>query len=158
MAKRILLVEDEADLRLALSVRLRAAGFACDTASHGKEGLERVAVATPDLIIVDLLMPVMDGYEMVRRLKADSKTASIPVMVVTALHEHSRDSQSLEIQGLKLLEKPFDFHELLAMIRAIVTPPPASSAAGRSAPADWPEGPARGGGLTPPTPGDRPHG
>ena len=87
MAGRILLVEDEADLRLALSVRLRAAGFQCDTASHGKEGLERVAASAPDLIIMDLLMPVMNGYEMVHHLKADPKTASIPVVVVTALHE-----------------------------------------------------------------------
>lgn len=146
MAGRILLVEDEADLRLALSVRLRAAGFQCDTAGHGKEGLERVAASPPDLIVMDLLMPVMNGYEMVHHLRADPKTASIPVLVVTALHERSRDSRALELRGLAILEKPFDFHELLVMVRALMIPPPAAPrlAAG-SARADRPDATPPGG-------------
>ena len=118
--QRILLVEDEPDLRLALLVRLRAAGFQCESANNGKEALEHIAQQRPDLIVTDLLMGVMDGYELVRYLKASRETASIPVVVMTALPEHSRVARADELQGVHLLERPFEARELIVMIRALL--------------------------------------
>jgi CheY-like chemotaxis protein len=113
-------VEDEADLRLGLSVRLSASGFACETACNGKEGLERLAKRRPDLIIADLLMPVMDGYELVRRLKQDPQTRAIPVLVITALPERSRAARAGELNGVRVLQKPFEARELLVTVRALL--------------------------------------
>lgn len=125
MAERILLVEDEPDLRLALSVRLRAAGFHCETANNGKEGLEQAAQRRPDLIIANLFMPVMDGHEMVRHLRADPNTASIPIVVITAFPEHSRDAQAAQLLllGVRILQRPFEAQGLLTIVRTLLTPP-----------------------------------
>jgi DNA-binding response OmpR family regulator len=120
MAQHILLVEDEADLRLGLSVRLSASGFSCETACNGREGLEHVAKRRPDLIIVDLLMPVMDGFEMVRRLKATPQMSSIPLLVITALPERSRAPRAEELRGIRILQKPFEARELLVAVRALL--------------------------------------
>ena len=120
MAQHILLVEDEADLRLGLSVRLSASGFHCETACNGKEGLEEVARHRPDLIIADLLMPVMDGFEMVHRLKASPQTSAIPILIITALPERSRAPRADELRGIRILQKPFEARELLVTVRALL--------------------------------------
>lgn len=123
MAEHILLVEDEPDLQLALLVRLRAAGFQCESAGNGKEALERLAQHRPDLIVTDLLMSVMDGYDLVRHLKTNHATASIPIIVMTALPEQSRAARADELQGAYVLERPFEARELVAMIRALLALP-----------------------------------
>lgn len=120
MPARILLVEDEPDLRLAMRVRLGAAGFDCETACNGKEGLEQIAKRRPDLIVTDLLMSVMDGYDFVRRLKADSETATIPLLVITALPEHARAARAEELRGVHVLERPFELTDIVSMIRALL--------------------------------------
>ena len=123
MAHHLLLVEDEADLRLGLSVRLTADGFSCETACNGKEGLEQIARRRPDLVIADLLMPVMDGFEFVRRLKHDPATRGIPVLIITALPERSRAGRAGEIAGVRVLQKPFEARELLVIVRALLGVP-----------------------------------
>ena len=121
MTPSILLVEDEADLRLAVSVRLQSAGFRCETACHGKDGLEKVARHRPDLIIVDLLMPVMDGYELIRILRADPNTTDIPIVVLTALPDRALAPRRAELRDVPVLQKPFDAKELLDTIRSLLT-------------------------------------
>jgi len=121
MMPSILLVEDEADLRLAVSVRLRSAGFRCETASDGKDGLEKVARHRPDLVIADLLMPVMDGYEFIRILRADPNTADIPIVVLTALTTQALASHQADLRDVPVLQKPFDAKELLDTIHALLT-------------------------------------
>ena len=81
MSGRILVVDDEPDLRYALVVRLKAAGFVCDTAENGQDAVTKALQQPPDLIIADLLMPQMNGYDMWKQLKADPRTASVPVMI-----------------------------------------------------------------------------
>lgn len=122
MASRILVVEDEPELRHAITVRLTAAGFACDTAGNGNEGLARVEQQRPDLIIADLVMPEMDGQEMVRRLQEQAATASIPVIVLTALPEHARVRWAKELARARVLEKPFDSTMLLTTVRELLPP------------------------------------
>ena len=123
MALHILVVEDEDDLRLGLSVRLTAEGFSCETACNGKEGLEQVARRRPDLVIADLLMPVMDGFEFVRRLQHDVHTSGIPILIITALPERSRAARAGEIAGTRVLQKPFEARELLVIVRALLGVP-----------------------------------
>ena len=125
MVPSILIVDDERELLHALTVRLTAAGFVCDTAMNGKEGLAKVQQRRPDLIVVDLLMPEMDGFEMCRRLKSDAATTSIPVLVLTAIPERSLEERLHELGTVRVMHKPFDSMELLSAVREIlaVTPP-----------------------------------
>ena len=122
MPLRILLVEDEPELRQALGVRLTAAGFVCEMAGDGKEGLAKSQQWQPDLIVADLVMPEMDGYEMMRRLKADARTASIPVVVLTAVPSRSLEPRLAELNAARVLHKPFDSDDLLVTVRGILTP------------------------------------
>ena len=117
---RVLLVDDEPDLLRALSLRLTAAGFLCRTASNGREGLEQIQDWLPALVITDLVMPEMDGYEMCRKLKSDERTASIPVVVLTAVAERSLAQRAEELGAARLIRKPFDSQELLGTIRQLV--------------------------------------
>ena len=119
--KRILIVEDEADLRYALAVRLKAAGFVCDTAQDGQEGLVKAIERMPDLIIADLLMPQMSGHEMLAQLKADPKTTSIPVVIITALPERARERYLSGFRSVPVMQKPFYSEELLAVIRSLLS-------------------------------------
>ncbi len=124
MPHRLLLVDDEPELLHALSVRLTAAGFVCETASNGREAFERMAKQLPDLIIVDLLMPEVSGYEVCRRLKADERTADIPVIVLTAVPERTVASTAEWLDASSVLHKPFDSAILLSTVRSLLQIPP----------------------------------
>jgi len=120
----ILLIDDEPELLYALSVRLIAAGFSCDTAGNGKIGLERIEQHRPDIVVADLLMPVMDGFELVRRLKADVSTASIPVIVLTAVPARALEPRAQELRGVaQVMYKPFDSSELVTSVRQVLAQP-----------------------------------
>jgi CheY-like chemotaxis protein len=79
----ILVVDDEPDLRFILRRIFERAGFEVREAGHGVQALEQVAASPPDLVVTDMMMPVMDGAELIRRLHADPATASIPILAVT---------------------------------------------------------------------------
>ena len=120
MSPRIFVLDDEPDLLLALSVRLGAAGFSCETARDSAEGLEQIRRRSPDLIITDLVMPGIDGYELLRRLRADPHTAGIPVIAITALPKPVLDQHAEELHGLSVIRKPFEFGELLLTMRKLL--------------------------------------
>ena len=124
MSPRILLLEDEPDLLRALTLRFAAAGFRCTAARNGAEGLAKIQEDTPDVIVTDLIMPEMDGYELVRQLKANTRTASIPVIVLTAIPQHGLDARVKDLQMTHILHKPFEFRELLTMARELLTASP----------------------------------
>jgi len=124
MPHRILLVDDEPELLRALLVRLTAAGFACETASNGREAFEHMAKQLPDLIIVDLLMPEVSGYEVCRRLKEDERTAGIPVIVLTAVPERTVASTAEWLGVSSVLHKPFDSSILVSTVRSLLKLPP----------------------------------
>lgn len=119
MSGNILIVEDEPEIMQALRVRLTAGGFRCETASNGKEALQKVEAQRPDLIIADLVMPVMDGYEMVERLKGDARTAAIPVVVLTALPDRSPRTAK-ELKAERVMRKPFDSAALLRAVQELL--------------------------------------
>ena len=123
MAPRILLVDDEPELLQALTVRLTAAGFTCDAAANGKEAFEKLVHQRPDLIILDLLMPEMSGYEVCRRLKEDERTASIPVVVLTAVPGRAVKQTAQWLGVSSVLNKPFDSAELVSTVRDLLKLP-----------------------------------
>jgi two-component system alkaline phosphatase synthesis response regulator PhoP/two-component system response regulator VicR len=116
MGKRILVVEDDSAVARLLQVNLEAAGYEVAWAADGREALARVAGELPDLIVLDVMMPVMDGFEVLRRLKGDLDTADVPVVMLTA----KADEQSIFegwAEGVHCyLTKPFDPGDLLLFI------------------------------------------
>jgi heavy metal response regulator len=115
---RVLLVEDEPDAARLLAKGLRERAFAVDVAAEGEEAVYLASVNNYDLIVLDVMLPLKDGFEVCRELRAAG--ASVPVLMLTA-----RDAVRDRIAGLDsgaddYLVKPFDFHELLARVRALL--------------------------------------
>jgi two-component system OmpR family response regulator len=114
---RILVVEDEADLRTALARALRDEGYAVDAASNGADGLFNAESTDYDAIVLDVMMPQMDGWEVLKRLRKTKKT---PVLMLTA-RDQSRDRvKGLDTGADDYVVKPFDLPELLARLRALI--------------------------------------
>ena len=113
---RILVVDDEADLVSTIQCRLK--WYRCEviTAANGKEGLEKAISERPDLILLDLSMPVMDGREMLERLRKHPDLKDTPVIMLTALCE-AQDIAAVSSYGISdYITKPFDFTELMEKI------------------------------------------
>ncbi|WP_410622979.1 response regulator transcription factor [Amycolatopsis sp. cmx-8-4] len=115
---RLLVVDDEATVRELLSAALRFAGFEVTSAATAGEAVAAATAQPPDLVLLDVMLPDMDGFEVVRRLR--ERHASVPVLFLTA-----RDRQADKVTGLSLgaddyVTKPFDLAELIARIRAIL--------------------------------------
>jgi two-component system cell cycle response regulator DivK len=121
MAK-ILLVEDNEMNRDMLSRRLERKGFSVSMAIDGAEGLDKARSDTPDLILMDMSLPVIDGWEVTRRLKADEATRRIPVIALTA-HAMASDEQKAREAGCDDFDtKPIELPRLLDKIHALLQP------------------------------------
>ncbi|QDU32451.1 Phosphate regulon transcriptional regulatory protein PhoB [Poriferisphaera corsica] len=116
----ILLVEDEQDLLELLKYNLNREGFNTITAMTGEEGLKQVRSTSPDLILLDLMLPAMDGLEVCRTLKSREHTANIPVIMLTARGEESDIVRGLEMGADDYITKPFSPRILMARIRAVL--------------------------------------
>jgi len=113
----ILIIDDNPDnLRVAVE-HLAAYSFEVRTARDGEAGMRRARNGTPDLILLDVQMPGMDGYETCRRLKADPKLADIPVIFMTARSDIRDKVQAFEVGGVDYVTKPFEASELMARVR-----------------------------------------
>jgi two-component system cell cycle response regulator len=120
MTARILVVDDiQANLRL-LEARLRAEYYEVRLASSGQQALREAAAWRPDIVLLDVMMPGLDGYETCRRLKADRETAHVPVVMVTALTDQAERVQGLEAGADDFLSKPVDDATLFARLRALM--------------------------------------
>jgi DNA-binding response OmpR family regulator len=113
----ILLVEDEVELARLVVRELQAAGYEVDHASDGPDALQRFADATPDLVVLDWMMPGMDGLEVLRRVRQSSP---VPVLMLTARAEEVDRVVGLEVGADDYLTKPFGMRELIARIRALL--------------------------------------
>jgi DNA-binding response OmpR family regulator len=118
--KRILVVDDEADLMEVLSLRLRAYDYEVITASDGQEGLDKARQEKPDLIILDLMLPKIDGYKVCRMLKFDEKFKQIPIILFTARAQESDVKLGKEVGADAYLTKPFEPAILLAKIKELI--------------------------------------
>jgi len=123
MAAHLLLVEDEPDLLCALQVRVQAAGYTCETAANGRQALAALGRRVPDLIVTDLLMPEMDGYDLCRAVHADPRLAAVPVIVLTAVPANALGPRAAALQtAARVVHKPFESGELLSLVRELVAP------------------------------------
>jgi len=119
-AAKVLIVEDETDLVRTLEYNFRQAGFEVYTATTGREGLRIAAAKTPDLVLLDLMLPDLQGVEVCRLLKADPKTRATPVIILTARGEEVDRVVGFEIGADDYVTKPFSVRELVLRVRAVL--------------------------------------
>ena len=117
MSKKILVVEDTEDNRQILRDLLSMAGYEMVEAHDGAEGVAKAAEHRPDLILMDIQMPVMDGYEATRRIKADPALKSIPVIAVTSYALSGDETKAVAAGADAYVSKPFSPRALLAKVR-----------------------------------------
>jgi len=120
MSKKILVVDDEKDLVETVSFRLQTAGFEVVPAYDGQDGLEKARSLKPDLIILDLMLPKMDGYKVCRLLKFDEKYKKIPIIMFTARAQDSDKQMGLEVGADAYITKPFEPQALLDKIKELI--------------------------------------
>jgi CheY-like chemotaxis protein len=121
MSKTILIVDDEQDVIQVLQLSLEQAGYQVISAENGQHALERVATHTPDLILMDQMMPVMDGLEALQHLKGNQATAAIPVVMLTANNSYAQMSEGWESGTDLYLTKPVPAVELIEFIDCILS-------------------------------------
>jgi len=120
--KKILLIDDDPDFVEAVKVIVENAGYDVRVAYDGAEGLEAVAQEKPDLIVLDVMMPVMNGHEACAKLKSDPQTAKIPIILLTAVADRVTTStythrDMLESEAEDYMPKPVEPEELLSLIK-----------------------------------------
>jgi len=118
--EKIVVIEDEPDILEVLSFNLRREGFDVVGASSGGAGLQAVARESPDLVLLDLLLPGVDGLDVCRRLRSQPETARIPVIMVTAKSEESDVVLGLGVGADDYIQKPFSPRELVARVKAVL--------------------------------------
>ena len=131
MAKEsILVVEDEDDIRELLRYNLAKEGYQVTGAASGEEALKAVRVAMPDLVLLDLMLPGLDGLEVCRSLKQDPQTRNLPIVMLTAKGEEADIVAGLELGADDYITKPFSLRVLLARLRAVLRRRSAATAFG----------------------------
>ena len=118
--ERILVVEDESAIVDIVCRALRRHGYETESAGDGDAALDKAATLRPDLVILDLMLPKMDGWEVCRRLRAMPETASTPVIMLTARRDERDVLDGLEIGADDYIKKPFSLAELVARVRALL--------------------------------------
>ncbi|MFW5867902.1 MAG: response regulator transcription factor [Armatimonadota bacterium] len=119
MAKKILVVDDERHIVRLVEVNLSRAGYDVATAYDGVEALEKVEEEKPDMIVLDVMMPRMDGFEVLKRLQADPDTQDIPVIMLTAKAQDADIFRGWSSGVSSYLTKPFNPRELLTFVERI---------------------------------------
>ena len=120
MSKRILAVDDEPHILKLVSFSLRAKGFDVLEATDGLSAIEIAETEQPDLILMDVMMPALDGYEACRRIKANPKTAHIPVVMLTAKTQVAEQKAGLDAGALDYVCKPFTPKDLVAQVNGFL--------------------------------------
>jgi len=117
---KILIAEDERDIRELIAFTLRFAGYDVIVTKDGQEAAKQVPVEMPDLILLDVRMPRMTGYEACRQIKADESTKHIPVVFLSAKGQNEEVKEGLDAGALEYLLKPFAPNELLDKVNSIL--------------------------------------
>ena len=117
---RVLIVEDDADIAALIGHYLEKAGFSSETVSDGGRALAKAKETEPDLIVLDLMLPGLSGLEICKALRADNRTAALPIIMLTALGEESERILGLDTGADDYVVKPFSPNELLARVRALL--------------------------------------
>ncbi|MFQ5555319.1 MAG: response regulator [Acidimicrobiia bacterium] len=120
MKERILVVDDDPDIIQFVKMNLELEGFEVETAENGRVALESAKSRPPDLILLDVMMPEMDGLTVLRRLRASPATANVPVIILTAKALAEDRVKGLDLGADDYITKPFDLEELLARVRTVL--------------------------------------
>jgi two-component system, OmpR family, alkaline phosphatase synthesis response regulator PhoP len=119
-SKKILVVEDERDILQLVKLYLEKEGYRVSTAATGPDGLKAARSEHPDLLVLDLMLPDMDGLEICKRLRADQQTATLPIIMLTAKAEESDTVIGLELGADDYVTKPFSPKALVARVKALL--------------------------------------
>jgi CheY-like chemotaxis protein len=122
--KRILVVDDDVNVRFLLRLLFESVGYEVTEAQHGVAALIRVKEALPDLVVTDIMMPVMDGAGLIQRLKSDQRTAALPIVAITGTLGASEAAVAADV----VMSKPFDHSTLLATVGSLLVDQPFSAA------------------------------
>jgi two-component system alkaline phosphatase synthesis response regulator PhoP len=124
---RVLVVDDEADLIRILQFGLEAIGYQVETASDGQEALKKAREQKPDIILLDLMLPKLDGYKVCRLLKFDERYKNIPIIILSARTQEGDQLLAMEMGANRFITKPYDFSEVLSHIEALLKSVPTGS-------------------------------
>lgn len=119
-SKTVCVVDDEQDIRELLQYNLEKDGFTVETCATGEEGLKAIRKAPPDLVLLDLMLPGIDGLEVCKKLKKDNKTAHVPIVMISARGEEADVVVGLELGADDYITKPFSPRVLVARVRAVL--------------------------------------
>ena len=119
MKKRILLVDDKPDNLQPIEAKLKTSGYEVITALDGEEGLRLAKAENPDLIILDIVLPKIDGWRVCQKLKKDELYKRIPIIMLSALIDEDYEKQAVEL-GDAYIGKPLDFEKLLAAVKRLL--------------------------------------
>lgn len=119
-SKRILVVDDEQDIVELVGMRLSSHDFEVLTANDGQEGLNIARREKPDLVILDIMLPKIDGYKVCRMLKFDEKYKTIPILMFTARAQHTDEKMAMDCGADAYMTKPYDPEKLLAKIKELI--------------------------------------
>jgi DNA-binding response OmpR family regulator len=116
--RKVLVADDDADIRTLVALRLRYAGFEVVEAEDGEQALELVATERPELCVLDVTMPKVDGFEVTRRLRANAETERLPVILLTARAQSRALAEGIAAGANDYVPKPFRADDLIARVKA----------------------------------------
>jgi len=119
MPKRVLVAEDEPNIAESLTFLLRQAGFEVSVVGDGAEALNEARSTVPDVVLLDVMLPTMDGYEVLRRLRGDAQTIRLPVIVLTAKGQHEDRAAALDHGADLFITKPFSNADVVAAVKRL---------------------------------------
>ena len=119
MKKRILLVEDEPNIVVSLTFLLERAGFEVATESNGQNAIDTILDDPPDTLVLDVMLPGLDGFEILRRVRADPRVEKLPVLMLTAKGQREDRKNALEIGADMFITKPFSNTEVVEAVREL---------------------------------------
>lgn len=120
MSKKILAVDDELDVLLIVKAALQSEGYVVETANNGPDALMLAKDTKPDLIMLDVMMPGMTGFEVLHKLKENDATATIPVIMLTGVSERSKMVEAIGSGTAYYIIKPFDFDDLMEKVKTVL--------------------------------------
>lgn len=121
MAKRVLLAEDEPNIVESLTFLLERAGFKVEVQSDGRQVVSAAKADTPDVLILDVMLPGLDGYEILRQLRADQRSEGLPVLMLTAKGQREDRETALEHGADLFMTKPFANSEIVAAVKELAS-------------------------------------
>ena len=118
--KKVLVIDDENDILLIIKSALHEEGYDVATANNGYDGLALAEDASPDLIILDIMMPEMDGFEVLQQLRENEKTARIPIVILTGMSSKDKIREALNKGIDYYIVKPFEYQDLVSKVKIAI--------------------------------------